>query len=94
MFYLLVFLFKGKPYLKEKISRNFDKQNIISKDEFQQYKNNRNNINLKMTSAEKNNIQYENNIQLKEEAQRRARLKDYDNNIQNKYSELQGKLLS
>ena len=24
LFYLLVFLFKGKPYLKEKISRNFD----------------------------------------------------------------------
>ena len=24
LFYLLVFLFKGKPYLKDKISRNFD----------------------------------------------------------------------
>ena len=24
LFYLLVFLFKGKPYLKEKISKNFD----------------------------------------------------------------------
>ena len=24
LFYLLVFLFKGKPYLKYKISRNFD----------------------------------------------------------------------